>query len=127
MARSALSRGVVAGGLLSLLVASVLCSWTIGSLPTSLALPPLGLLIAACALAALAARAAQSAGAEGIEAFMPFAIGLVVVGVLGAGVAVVQVFWPELPDGDRIARSGLPGRAVRLRRIGQQNCGPGSP
>jgi O-antigen ligase len=96
----------------ALLILSVVGSWTLGSLPTSLALPPLGLLVAACALAALAARAAQSGGPEGIEAFMPFAIGLVAVGMLSAFVAVIQVFWPDLADGDRIARSGLPGRAV---------------
>jgi O-antigen ligase len=96
----------------AVLIVCVVGSWTIGSLPTSLALPPLGLLVAACALAALAARAAQSAGADGIEAFLPFAIGLVVVGLLSAGVAVVQVFRPDAPDGDWIARSGLAGRAV---------------
>src|SRR4051812_34945384 len=65
---------VVLTAAFALLVAGVVSSWTVGSLPTSLALPPLGLLIAACALAALAARAAQSAGAEGIEVFLPFAV-----------------------------------------------------
>jgi O-antigen ligase len=103
---------VVLTAAFALLVAGVVSSWTVGSLPTSLALPPLGLLIAACALAALAARAAQSAGAEGIEVFLPFAVGLVAAGLLSAGVAVVQVFFPEAPDGDWIARSGLVGRAV---------------
>src|SRR4051812_15669304 len=39
----------------AVLIACVVGSWTIGSLPTSLALPPLGLLVAAGALAALAA------------------------------------------------------------------------
>ena len=97
---------------LAVLMACVVGSWTLGSLPTSLALPPLGLLIAAVALAALAARAAQSGGPEGIDAFAPFAIGMVVVGLLSAAVAVVQVFWPDVPDGNAIARSGLPGRAV---------------
>ena len=97
---------------LAVLIACVVGSWTLGSLPTSLALPPLGLLIVACALAALAARAAQSAGPEGIDAFAPFAIGMVVVGLLSAGVAAEQVFRPDAPDGSFIARSGLPGRAV---------------
>ncbi len=27
-------------------------------------------------------------------------------------VSIIQVFWPELPDGSFIARSGIPGRAV---------------
>jgi len=100
------------GAALVILMACIVGSWTLGSLPTSLALPPIGLLAAALALAALGARAAQAGGPDGIEAFLPFAIGMLVVGLLSAGVAVVQVFAPNLADGDFIARSGLAGRAV---------------
>lgn len=109
------ARGRAIGALavaLAVLMVCVVGSWSLGSLPTSLALPPLGLLVIACALAALAARAAQSAGPDGIDAFTPFAIGMVVVGLLSAGVAMEQVFRPDAPDGNFIARSGLPGRAV---------------
>ncbi len=122
---------------LGIVAAAVVASWTLGSLPTSLALPPLGLLIVACALAALAARVAQSAGTGpwlgGAEAFAPFAIGMVAVGLLSVAVSVEQVFFPEaaaalldpllkspfvqstfgtVETGDIVARSGLPGRAV---------------
>lgn len=37
---------------------------------------------------------------------------LVLAGVFNVFVALVQVFWPESADGNWIARSGLPGRAV---------------
>jgi len=97
---------------LGVLCLAVTGSWMFGSLPTSLALPPLALLLIAGAVAALGARVAQNAGETGLPAFAPFAIGMVIVGVLSALVAVVQVAWPEAPDGDWIARSGLPGRAV---------------
>src|SRR5262249_5877068 len=37
--------------------------------------------------------------------------GIAVAGVLSALIAIVQVFTPDWPDGNWIARSGLPGRA----------------
>ena len=61
---------------------AVLGSWTLGSLPTSLALPPLAmLLVAACFVAALGARVAQGGDRDGLQAFAPFAFGIVAVGV----------------------------------------------
>ena len=84
----------------------------LGSLPTSLALPPLGLLLLACVVASLGARVAQTAGTEGLETFAPFAIAMVIAGVASSLISIVQVYWPDLPDGQVIARSGLPGRAV---------------
>ena len=99
---------------MGLLAAAVVGSWTLGSLPTSLALPPLGLILIACAVAMLGARVAQEAG-DGARAFAPFAIGMAVAGVLSAIVAVIQVHFGDaswLPDADILARSGLPGRAV---------------
>ena len=98
---------------LALLCVAILGSWTFGSLPTSLALPPLLSLVAACFVVALGARAAQEGDhAGGLQAFVPFALGMVVVGTLSALVAVIQVYLPQLPDGNFIAPSGLPGRAV---------------
>ena len=97
---------------LGLLCLAVLGSWTLGSLPTSLALPPLLCLVCACFVAALGARTAQGGDQDGVEAFLPFAIGMVAVGVLSSLVAVIQVWLPKLPDGAWIAQSGLPGRAV---------------
>ncbi len=103
---------VVLGAALAVMAVAVVGSWTLGSLPTSLALPPLGLLMVACVVASLGARVAQEAGTEGLQAFAPFAIAMVVAGVASAAISVVQVFWPDLPDGNVIARSGLVGRAV---------------
>ena len=103
---------VVLGAALGVMAIAVVGSWTLGSLPTSLALPPLGLLMVACVLAALGARVAQEAATEGLPAFAPFAIAMVIAGVASAAISVVQVFWPDLPDGTFVARSGLVGRAV---------------
>ena len=108
--RGAITTLVVA---LALLCVSVLLSWTFGSLPTSLALPPLLLLVVACFVAALGARTAQEGDqADGLQAFAPSAIGMVSVGVLSALIAIIQVYVPKLADGNLIAQSGLPGRAV---------------
>ncbi len=97
---------------LGILCAAVIGSWTIGSLPTSLALPPLLTLVAACFVAALGARVAQGGDEDGLQAFAPFAFGVLVVGVLSAIVAVIQVHFPKLADGVVLAQSGIPGRAV---------------
>ena len=97
---------------LGLMCVAILGSWTIGSLPTSLALPPLLLLVTACFVAALGARIAQGGDHDGLEAFAPFAFGVVGVGVVSAVIAVIQVYFPKLADGEIIAQSGLAGRAV---------------
>ncbi len=97
---------------LSLLAVAIAGSWMLGSLPTSLALPPLALVITACVVASLGARVALGGTVNGLPAFAPFAIGMVVVGVLSALVAIIQVYVPKLADGVVIAQSGLPGRAV---------------
>ena len=97
---------------LALMCAAVLGSWTLGSLPTSLALPPLLCLVTACFVAALGARAAQGGDHDGLQAFAPFAFGVVGVGLLSALIAVIQVYVPKLADGNLIAQSGLAGRAV---------------
>jgi O-antigen ligase len=82
----------------------------LGTLPASLGLSALGLLAAAAVmvLAGAAARAEASAGALLAAFFAAWAVA----GLVNAGLAMVQVFAPALADGDWIARSGLPGRAV---------------
>ena len=99
---------------LGLVCFAILGSWTLGSLPTSLAMPPLGCVIVAAGCASLGARAAASAApeGEGRQAFAPFAVALVMAGVLSAVVSVIQYFIPDSGDGLWIATSGLPGRAV---------------
>jgi hypothetical protein len=97
---------------LGILCLTVIGSWTLGSLPTSLALPPLLTRVAASFVAALGARVAQGGDDDGLQSFAPFAFGLLAVGVLSALVAIVQVYVPKLADGVLIAQSGIPGRAV---------------
>lgn len=81
-----------------------------GALPTSLALSAVGTLLAAMVL--LAAGVVASRGAAASAVFAAFCVAWVVAGVANAGVAAVQVFAPAWPDGDWIARSAIPGRAV---------------
>ena len=99
-----------------LVMLSIAGSRLLGSLPTSLALPPFALAGAAGAVALAGARIARDAvgtrGGAHPRAFEPFALGLALAGTLSAVVAIVQVFWPEVPDTVFIARSGLVGRAV---------------
>ncbi|HEX4511065.1 MAG TPA: O-antigen ligase family protein, partial [Burkholderiaceae bacterium] len=99
---------------LGLVCFAILGSWTLGSLPTSLAMPPLGCVIVAAGCASLGARVAASAApeGEGRQAFAPFAVGLVLAGVLSALVSVIQYFAPDSSDGYWVAVSSLPGRAV---------------
>ena len=100
---------------LAVMCIAIVASWTIGSLPTSLALPPLLLLVAACFVAALGSRIAQGGDRDGLQAFAPFAFGMLAVGLCSAAIAVIQVYFPSIPkllDGSFIAESGIPGRAV---------------
>ena len=94
----------------ALLLAAALAAplWT--GLPWSLALSSAGL-IAAALLAALVGGAAQRGGL-GVAAFRAFCLGMVVAGVASSVVGIVQVYAPQWADGDWVARSGLPGRAV---------------
>jgi len=95
---------------LALLLVSVLWSWGPGALPMGLALSAVGMLLAAAVL--VASGAAAHARPDAAAAFGDFCLGWVVAGVLNVGVAVLQVFTPEWTDGDWIASSGIPGRAV---------------
>ncbi len=104
-------------GALVLLVAAGLWSWLGASLPASLALSLIGSLLAAAVMVASGAGArarlqADGQGAAAADLFAAFCWGWVVSGVLNVGVGLVQVFWPGVIDGDWIAHSGFPGRAV---------------
>src|SRR5471030_1356012 len=63
-------------------------------------------------IAAVGARVAQGGERDGMQAFVPFAYGVVAVGFSSALIAVIQVYVPSWADGNVIAQSGLPGRAV---------------
>ncbi|MBL8344255.1 MAG: O-antigen ligase C-terminal domain-containing protein [Rubrivivax sp.] len=95
---------------LALVATGVLWSWGPGALPSSLALSALGLIFAAALLAAAGASARRSAHAA--DLFIAFAAGWVIAGALNMVVAIVQVFAPDLADGNFIASTSLVGRAV---------------
>ncbi|MBN8491344.1 MAG: O-antigen ligase C-terminal domain-containing protein [Burkholderiales bacterium] len=95
---------------LGLLLLATLWSWGPGALPSGLALSSLGLLLAAGLL--LLSGSAVGAGPQAVPLAQMFFAGWVLAGVLSALVGALQVFAPSLPDGNWIARSGLPGRAV---------------
>ena len=97
-------------GALALLLASVCWSWGPGALPTGLALSAIGMLLATGVL--VAGGAGAHSRPDAATAFGDFCLGWAVAGALNVAIAVVQVFFPDIPDGDWIAQSGIPGRAV---------------
>jgi O-antigen ligase len=95
---------------LALVCSAALGSSAFGSLPWSLSLSAAGALV--CAMVMVHAGATSAGRDDGPQIFGWVAAGMVLAGVLSTLIAVIQVFAPEWPDGDFIARSGLPGRAV---------------
>jgi O-antigen ligase len=95
---------------LVLLGAAALAAPMWAGAPWSLALSGAGMILAA-ALAVLVAASAQADGSSH-AAFRAFCIGLVVAGILSSAVGIVQVFAPDWPDGDWVARTYIPGGAV---------------
>ena len=95
---------------LGLVMAGVAVSWAAGSLPLSLALQAAGLLAGAAVMVVTGAATAQQG--RGPATMTALAIGLLAAGLLGSGVALVQVFAPGWTDGNLIAHSGVAGRAV---------------
>jgi len=111
MALAAPRRNVaLLGWALGAIALGALWSWGPGALPSGLALSALGLLAAAAVLAA--AGAAARAHAHATRFFAAFAGAWVIAGALNLLVAMIQVFAPGLADGNWIASSNLPGRAV---------------
>ncbi len=95
---------------LGLLIGCAAVSSGLGSLPSGLALSAVGLMLAAAAMCL--AGAASRGSSEATEWMVAFAWAWWVAGLFNAGVATVQVFLPDAPDGNWLARSGIPGRAV---------------
>jgi O-antigen ligase len=90
---------------LAVAAAGVLWSWGPGALPTGLALSALSLLAASVLLAFSGTRG-------GTAAAQSFFIAWLVAGLFGTAIGIVQVFAPDWADGQWIARTGMPGRAV---------------
>ena len=95
---------------LGLLGAAALWAWLHGGLPASLALSSIGTLAAAALMAAGGSAPQRWPNAESV--FAAFCWGWIVAGALNVAVALLQVFAPDFPDGNWIAISGIPGRAV---------------
>lgn len=108
-------------GALAALLIGLIAATSSGGLPGTLALASGGVLLAAALVAMQAAASADTTHGP-VEAFTPFAIGLVVAAALSTLIALIQAFLPNLPDGDLIARSGLPGRAVGNLRQPNHLC-----
>ncbi|MBC7726041.1 MAG: O-antigen ligase C-terminal domain-containing protein [Microbacteriaceae bacterium] len=105
---------------LALVAAAAAASSGLGSLPLSLALQAIGLLAAAGVMVVAGAAAARRP--SGPAAFSALAWALLVAGVAGSVVAVIQVFLPAWADGPWIAPSGLVGRAVGNLRQPNHLC-----
>jgi O-antigen ligase len=103
------------------LLVGLIAAGTLGGLPGSLVLG-MGAIVLAAGL--VAAHAAASAGRDDGpgEVFVPYAVGLVAAAALSTLVALIQAFAPDWSDGDVIARSGLPGRAVGNLRQPNHLC-----
>ena len=99
----------LAAALVSVIGAAA-ASWLLGSLPASLALSAVATLFAALLVAVAGGAAAR--GPQALPFFAAFCWGWVAAGALGVAIGVVQVFLPELTDGDWIAHPGIVGRAV---------------
>lgn len=92
------------------LVVAALCavfSSALGALPWGLGLSAAGVVIAAL-LMIRCGTASPNHGAPGVEFFTAWLLA----GAASVAIGLIQVFAPQLADGDWIARSGIPGRAV---------------
>lgn len=93
-----------------------------GGLPSPLALSGVGSVAAAGVLLMAGARAGAMAPARAAQLLALFCLGWLLAGLLNALVAVIQVFLPAWADGNVIARSALPGRAVGNLRQPNHLC-----
>lgn len=95
---------------LACVVMAAVVSSGVGGLPASLALSGIGTLLAAAILVLAGAQASRGPASSSV--FAALCMAWVVAGLLNAAIAALQVFAPSWADGDWIARSGIPGRAV---------------
>jgi O-antigen ligase len=105
----------------AVLLVGLIAAATLGGLPGTLVLGMAAIVVAAGLVAAHAAASARREDGPG-EVFVPYAVGLVAAGALSTLVALIQAFAPDWADGDLIARSGLPGRAVGNLRQPNHLC-----
>jgi hypothetical protein len=97
-------------GALGAMACAAAWSWGQGALPQSLALSATASLAAAAVLAV--GGAASGATQAPDDVFAAFCWAWLFAGLVNVVLASLQVFLPNLPDGNWIAISGIPGRAV---------------
>lgn len=97
----------LSSGLVFIAIGALWSTWG-SSLPSALGASAIVL------LAAAAAVAWHATGAESLDEDLVhgFCLAVVASGVVSTAIALIQVFAPAWADGNFIARSGLPGRAV---------------
>jgi O-antigen ligase len=103
------------------LLIGLLMAGALGGLPGTLVLGMAAVVLAAGLVAAHAAASARRNDEAG-DAFVPCAVGLAAAAAISMLVALIQAFAPDWADGDFIARSGLPGRAVGNLRQPNHLC-----
>ncbi|MDN3543058.1 Wzy polymerase domain-containing protein [Kinneretia asaccharophila] len=97
---------------LLLLLGSALLSPWLNDLPMSLAWQAGALLVAALLVLQYGARVGPGWSGPAPSLWAGFCWGLLAAGLLSLLIGVIQVFAPQLADGNLIARSGIAGRAV---------------
>ncbi|MGZ5237024.1 MAG: Wzy polymerase domain-containing protein [Caldimonas sp.] len=97
-------------GAIAILVLAALGASVWAGAPWPLSLSSAGTLLSAALTVAVAACVSRAGLGE--QAFRAFCIALVVAGIASSAIGLVQVFAPNLPDGDWIAPASIPGRAT---------------
>ena len=114
-------------GALAMMGLAVVAAWSWGALPIGIALAGVATIAGAAAVALAAgaptSKARQFAPARSRAAVQPWAPseepfasafmwGLLIAGVVGACIGLIQVFAPAWVDGELLAKASVPGRAV---------------
>lgn len=99
---------------MAILCVAALAASLVDPVPWTLSLSSAGTILGAIlAIAiAIAVGAAVARAGLGKRAFRAVCIAFVVAGVASSAIGLVQVFAPNLPDGEWVAVSAIPGRAT---------------
>ena len=97
-------------GSLAVLIAAALAASVFAAVPWSLSLSSAGTMLAAVLAVAVGASAARAG--LGDRAFQACCIALTVAGIASSVIGLMQVFAPNLPDGEWIAVAAIAGRAT---------------
>ena len=109
-ARPRSSGSIALLGAIAILILAALGASLWAGAPWPLSLSSAGTMLSAALAVAIGACLARADLGE--RAFKAFCIALVVAGVASSVIGLVQVFAPNLPDGDWVAPASIPGRAT---------------